>query len=278
MLAKAAALDADEVVVDLEDGVAEAEKERARELAVTAIRDRPGRTTALRINSVGTPWWDGDVRVAAHARPDVVVLPKVESPEDVVAVARRLPSATGIEAQIETARGLAEVERIAAAGHGLEALVFGPGDFAASVGVPVLTIGELDYRVWTYALARIAVAARANGLQPIDGPWGVLDDEVGLRKSAERALACGFDGKWVIHPTQIRPVNEVFTPTAADLARARRILSVGDGASLLDGELVDAASRRLAEALVARADAAQAARGSAIRQGKNVSGDPPSGA
>jgi citrate lyase subunit beta / citryl-CoA lyase len=120
MLAKAAALDADEVIVDLEDGVADADKERARELAVTAIRDRLGATTAVRINGIGTPWWEDDLRAVAAARPDVVVVPKVESRQEIVAVARRLPPATGIEAQIETARGLVGAEAIAAAGYGLE--------------------------------------------------------------------------------------------------------------------------------------------------------------
>ncbi len=254
MLAKAATLDADEVIVDLEDGVAAAEKDLARERAVPAVRGRVGRTTAIRINAVGTPWWEDDLRAAAEAAPDAVVVPKVESPDDVAAVAARLPAGVGIEAQIETARGLAEVERIAAAGHGLEALVFGPADFAASVGVPVLTIGAGS---WDYALARIAVAARANGLQPIDGPHAMLDDEDGLVASARRALGHGFDGKWVIHPSQIAPVNEAFTPSAEELARAQRLLAA-DGAVRDGAELVDAASRRLAEALVARARAAGA--------------------
>jgi citrate lyase subunit beta/citryl-CoA lyase len=254
MLAKAATLPADEVVVDLEDGVAEVDKEAARAQAAGAVRAGPGRTTALRVNGRGTPWWEDDLRAAAGARPDVVVLPKVESPDDVAAAAALLPEGTGLEAQIETARGLVEVERIAAAGHGLEALVFGPADLAASLGVPVLTIGA---GASDYALARIAVAARANGLQALDGPHAVLEDEAGLRASARRALAHGYDGKWVIHPEQIAPVNEVFTPTDEELARAERILAAGGGALRHEGELVDLASRRLAEALLARGRAAR---------------------
>jgi citrate lyase beta subunit len=250
MLAKAPSLAADEVIVDLEDGVAEQDKALAREQGVRAVRDSLAATTALRVNGLRTTWWADDVAAAAEARPDVVVVPKVESSDDVAAVAERLPPGTGIEVQIETARGLAEVERIAAAGHGLEALVFGPADFAASVGVPVLTIGA---GVFDYALARIAVAARANGLQPIDGPWAVLDDEDGLVSSARGALAHGFDGKWVIHPTQIGPVNAIFTPSDEEVARAERLLASAGGAARLDGELVDAASLRLAEALLARA-------------------------
>jgi citrate lyase subunit beta/citryl-CoA lyase len=251
MLAKAPSLPADEVIVDLEDAVAAADKEQARGLAVAALgRGHLGRTTALRVNGRSTPWWEDDLHAAAEARPDVVVLPKVEAPEDVSAAAELLPDGIGLEAQIETARGLVEAERIAAAGHGLEALVFGPADFAASVGVPVLTIGA---GVFDYALARIAVAARANGLQPIDGPWAVLDDEDGLVSSARRALAHGFDGKWVIHPTQIGPVNAIFTPSVEEVGRAERLLASAGGAARLDGELVDAASLRLAEALLARA-------------------------
>jgi citrate lyase subunit beta/citryl-CoA lyase len=252
MLAKAPSLGADEVIVDLEDAVAEADKELARAQGAEAVRARLAPTTALRVNGPRTPWWDEDVDAAAAARPDVVVLPKAESPDDVAALAERLPPGIGIEAQVETARGLAEVERIAAAGHGLEALVFGPADFAASVGVPVLTIGAGTF---DYALARIAVAARANGLQPIDGPWAVLDDEPGLVASARRALGHGFGGKWVIHPSQIAPVNAVFTPSDEEVARAERLLASATGAARLDGELVDEASRRLAEALLARARA-----------------------
>jgi citrate lyase beta subunit len=252
MLAKVGSRGADEVIVDLEDGVAEQDKELARAQGALAAGERLARTTALRVNGPRTPWWEDDLAAAAAARPDVVVVPKVESPDDVAAVADRLPPGIGIEAQIETARGLAEVERIAAAGAGLETLVFGPADFAASVGVPVLTIGAGTF---DYALARIAVAARANGLQPIDGPWAVLDDEDGLVASARRALAHGFDGKWVIHPSQVGPVNAIFTPSDEEVARAERLLASSGGAARVDGELVDAASLRLAEALLARARA-----------------------
>ena len=245
MLAKAAGLPADEVVIDLEDGVAVADKESARANLASA---RAQGTLAVRINGVRTPWWRDDLAAAAHA--DVVVVPKVESPEDVTAVAALLPAGVGLEVQIETARGLVEVERIAAADAPLEALVFGPGDFAASIGVPVLTIGS---GASEYALARIAVAARAFGLQPVDGPYAVLADAAGLRAAAEVALALGYDGKWVIHPDQIGPVNEVFTPSPAEVERARAILAAADGASSVSGEMVDAATKRLAEGVLARA-------------------------
>ncbi len=251
MLAKAPSLGADEAIVDLEDAVAPADKEQARELAVAAVRRGPlAPTTAIRINARGTPWWKDDLRAAAEARPDVVVLPKVESPEDVSVAAAQLPDGIGLEAQIETARGLAEAERIAAAGHGLEALVLGPADLAASLGVPVLTIGA---GTSDYALARVAAAARAFGLQPIDGPHARLGDDLGLVASARRSLAHGYDGKWVIHPSQIEPVSLVFTPSPGEIERAERILAATQGAARFEGELVDEASRRLAEALLSRA-------------------------
>jgi citrate lyase subunit beta / citryl-CoA lyase len=252
MLAKAPSLPADEVIVDLEDAVAAEDKERARGLAVAALRRGPlGRTTALRVNGRSTPWWEDDLRAAAEARPDVVVLPKVESPEDVSAAAEVLPAGVGLEAQIETARGLVEADRIAAAGHGLEALVFGPADLAASLGVPVLTIGAGSS---DYALAQVVAAARAYGLQALDGPHARLGDDLGLVLSARRALGHGYDGKWVIHPSQIEPVNDIFTPSQAELERARRILDVAAGAARFEGELVDEASCRLAESLLSRAE------------------------
>lgn len=246
MLAKAAALPADEVVVDLEDGVPSESKEEARGRLGDAAA---AGTLAIRINGVRTPWWRDDLAAVAERRPDVVVVPKVESPDDVNVVVARLPEGVALEVQIETARGLVEVERIAAAGGPLEALVFGPGDFAASLGIPVLTIGSGSFE---YALARISVAAHAYGLQAVDGPYADLGDIDGLRQSARQALAHGFDGKWVVHPDQIEPVNEVFTPTDEELERARRILAAGDGASRLEGDMVDVATKRLAAAVLAR--------------------------
>jgi citrate lyase subunit beta / citryl-CoA lyase len=250
MLAKAPSLPADEVIVDLEDAVATEDKEAARERAVFALRgERLGRTTALRVNGRSTPWWEDDLRAAAEARPDVVVLPKVESPEDVAAAAELLPPGVGLEAQIETARGLVAADRIAAAGHGLEALVFGPADLAASLGVPVLSIGA---GASDYALARVVAAARASGLQVLDGPHARLGDDLGLVLSARRALEHGYDGKWVIHPSQIEAVNRIFTPSPLEIERAERLLEAARGAARFEGELVDEASRKLAEALLRR--------------------------
>jgi len=238
MLDKAATLPADEIVVDLEDGVAAADKEAARR---NLPRASALGTLAVRINKGSIADLEAAVAVA-----DVIVLPKVESPEDVARVAAR--TALPLEAQIETALGLVNVEAIARVPQ-VEALVFGPGDFAASLGVPVLTIGA---GASEYAMARIAVAARANGLQAIDGPYAALDDVGALRASAERALALGFEGKWAIHPSQLETLHDVFTPSSDAVERARRILAT-DGAVRLDGEMVDEATKKLAEGVLARA-------------------------
>jgi citrate lyase subunit beta / citryl-CoA lyase len=257
MLAKARELGADEVVLDLEDGVAPADKELAREQVVQAIADGGFLSTvAIRINGVGTRWHDDDVAALSEARPDCVVVPKVDGPELLEAL--RIPDGVGIEAQVETARGLVEVERIAAHPR-LEGLVFGPGDFGASLGVPVLTVGASDPAYpgdqWHYPLARIVVAARAFGLQAVDGPFAGLDDLDGFRASARRSQLLGYDGKWVIHPDQIAPCNELFTPPPDQVARAERILEDVSGAARLDGEMVDEATRKLAEGIVLRARA-----------------------
>jgi citrate lyase subunit beta/citryl-CoA lyase len=257
MLAKALELRADEVVLDLEDGVARADKEAAREQVVRALAAGGfGATVAVRINGAGTPWHADDVAAVAGARPDCVVVPKVDGPDSLEAI--RLPSAIGIEAQIETAAGLVNVERTAAHPR-LEALVFGPGDFGASLGVPVVTVGgsDPDYPgdQWHYPLARIVVAARAFGLQAVDGPFAGLEELEGFRASARRARLLGYDGKWVIHPAQIAPCNELFTPPPEQVERAERIMEAVTGAARLDGEMVDEATRKLAEAILLRARA-----------------------
>jgi citrate lyase subunit beta/citryl-CoA lyase len=240
-LARSARLAVDEVILDLEDAVAPGRKDAARELVARALRDLDWRapTVAVRVNRGST----GDLELVAQARPDVVVLPKVESPEELAGLP--VPA----EALVETARGLAECERIAAA-PGLEALVLGPGDLAASLGVPELTIGAGAHV--DYALARLVVAARAHGLAAVDGPYGVLDDEAGLRAAALRSRALGYDGKWCVHPAQTAVCDEVYAPTEAELERARRILAAA-GVARLDGEMVDEANRRMAEAILARA-------------------------
>ena len=238
MLEKAATLPADEVVVDLEDGVARGDKERAR---ANLTRARARGTLAVRINK-----GSADDIAAAAAVADVIVVPKVESPADLAAV--RSHTDLPLEVQIETVLGLVNVEAIAQEAQ-VEALLFGPGDFAASLGVPVLTIGA---GASEYAMARVAVAAKAFGLQAIDGPYAALDDQAALRESSLRALALGYDGKWAIHPSQLETLRDVFTPTADEIARAKRILAT-DGAVRLDGDMVDEATKKLAEGVLARA-------------------------
>jgi citrate lyase beta subunit len=239
-LAKAAGIDVDEVILDLEDAVAADRKDAARETLERAFRDHDWRaaTVAIRVNRGSRE----DLALVAELKPDIVVLPKVESPEEV----EGLP--VPAEAQIESARGVIECARIAAVA-GIEALVLGPGDLAASLGVPELTIGGGAHVA--HALFQVAVGARASGRAAIDGPYPVLDDDAGLRASAERSRALGYDGKWCIHPAQIAVCNAVYTPTAEEVERARRILGVA-GVARLEGEMIDEANRRMAEAVLAR--------------------------
>ncbi|HEY2327908.1 MAG TPA: CoA ester lyase [Gaiellaceae bacterium] len=241
-LARAAGVAADEVIIDLEDAVAPERKDAARETAARALRDLTwaAPTVAVRVNGARTAWHADDLLVAREAA--VVVVPKVESPYE-------LEGLGACEALIETARGLVDCEAIAQTA-GLEALVFGPGDLAASLGVPALTIGEGAHS--DYALARILVAARANGVQAIDGPFPYHADANGLRASAQRSRAFGYDGKWCIHPSQVELCNEIYAPTEEELERARRILA-SSGVTSVDGEMIDEANRRMAEAIVARA-------------------------
>jgi citrate lyase subunit beta / citryl-CoA lyase len=278
-VASAPTIRADQVFVDLEDAVAaDAKGDEVRRRACRALTDSDwqAETVSVRVNGVGTEWWRDDVEVVvrgAASRLDCIVLPKVETAGEVETVERLLAELEAelalkrpiaLEAQIESARGLVEVERIAASSPRLETLVFGPGDYAASLGVSQRSIGELDPSYpgdqWHYARSRIAVAAHAFGLQPIDGPYAALSDDEGLRESARRARLLGFQGKWVIHPGQIDTVNEIFTPTDEELAHARRILDAfmtADGTPagvvVVGGAMVDEASRKLAEGVVRRA-------------------------
>lgn len=239
-LARAASIRADEVILDLEDAVSPARKDDARAIVERALRDLrfAAATVAIRINRGS----DHDLALVRATRPDVVVVPKVESPDELAGLP--VPA----EAQIETARGLVECERIAAA-PGLEALVLGPGDLAASLGVPELTIGEGAHV--EHALVRVLVAARAFGVAAIDGPYVRLDDPDGLRRAAARSRSLGYDGKWCIHPAQVEICNDVYSPTPDEVERAKRILAV-EGVGRLDGEMVDEANRRMAEAILAR--------------------------
>jgi citrate lyase subunit beta / citryl-CoA lyase len=283
-LIKARDLPVDEVFIDLEDAVAPAEKEQSRSVVAQSLRDGGWRskTRAVRVNDVRTGWAYRDVvEVVEQAGEwlDVIVLPKVTGPLDVAwldLLLGQIEQATGlaagriaIEAQIEDAAGLAAVDAIAAASPRLEALVFGPADFMASLGMRSLTVGAqpAGYALgdaFHYAHMRILVAARANGLQAIDGPFAAIRDLDGLKASAASAAAIGFDGKWVLHPSQVDVVNAEFSPTQTDYDRAELIIEAYEyytnvqrrGAAMLDGEMIDEASRKLAMVAAARGRAA----------------------
>lgn len=288
MLLKASSLLADEICIDLEDAVVPADKTAdTRRLVIAAARDHAwvAPTLSVRVNAVGTPWCLDDILEVVAGAGDVLdslVIPKVESAAQLHFVSQLLAQVElregldrpiGLEAQIESPRGLVEIESIASASSRLEALVFGPGDFAAAAGMPQLSVGgsvpSYPGHVWHYALARLATTARAFGLQAIDGPYAEIRDFAGLAESASLSKALGFDGKWALHPDQIAACNQAYTPTGAELERAERIIEAltdardvgGRGAALFESEMVDDASRRMAEAVVQRARAAGLVRG-----------------
>lgn len=275
MVEKGLASNADMVFLDLEDSAAPSQKADARAAVIAAIdgADWVGKPRAVRINAVGTPWFARDivdlVEQAGH-RLDLIIVPKVDSLVDLAAVDRllasleasiSLPPKIRIEAQIESAPGLLACDAIAASSSRLEALVYGPGDLAASLRMPGRAIGMRD--AWDdryggdrlhYPLMRILVAARANNLRAIDGPYADFRDLAGLRTASERTRALGYDGKWCIHPAQIDVVNEVFTPDAEEIEAARQIIAAyeeatagGSGAIVHQGVMIDAASVRMAE-------------------------------
>jgi citrate lyase subunit beta / citryl-CoA lyase len=283
MLAKAATLPADEVFLDLEDAVAPLEKnDVTRQKVVDALRNQEWRaqTKVVRVNAVSTPWCFRDIAYVvegAGAALDCIMLPKVETPGDVHFADRLLaqleaeldlPERIGLEVQIESPLALVHVEAIAASSPRIETLIFGPGDFAASTGMPELTVGAVDGDYagdqWHYVLWRILIAARAFGLQAIDGPYAQIRDADGFRQVARRSRTLGFDGKWALHPDQIELCNEIFSPSPEEFDRASRILSAyaeatdGSrlGAVMFEGEMIDEASRKMAEQVVARGVAA----------------------
>jgi citrate lyase beta subunit len=275
MAEKALASPADAVFLDLEDAVAPDEKAEARGKIVQALQelDWRNRPTLYRSNALDTPYFYRDViEVVEEAgdRLDSILIPKVQRPEDLHVAATLLyqtelsaglePGKIKIEGQIESARGLVSVDGIASATGRLMALHFGPGDFAASVRMPQTSIGVMDEwdevypgHRFHYAMQRIVVAARAADLRAVDGPVADYRDEDGLRKSCLLARSLGFDGKWCIHPAQIETVNEVFQPTEEETEWAKKILeayeeanAAGRGAITLDGQMIDAASIRMA--------------------------------
>jgi citrate lyase subunit beta/citryl-CoA lyase len=272
-LAKAVTTEADEVVIDLEDSVARGAKVDARAATIAVLSDWGGGTVAVRVNATGSPWCHADIAAlgAAVLCPLSIVVPKVESAGDLAFVERLLDgveSAVGrveqvrVQALIETASGLSRAGEISASSGRLDALILGYADLAASLGRT--TVGVRDLDGWLYAQDTLLVAARANGLQAIDGPHlGTRADERFL-DAARRTRDLGFDGKWAIHPSQLGVLNELFTPSGAELAHARAVISAldraardrGQGAVRLDGEMLDEAVRSAAERVLARAHAA----------------------
>ena len=274
-IAKARGVPADALFLDLEDAVAPDAKVAARGQVVDALRDPTGwraRCVTVRVNDWSSPWTLGDLTTVvgeAGDRIDAVVLPKVTSPDVVRAtdlVLTQIERAAGwevgrigLEVQIEEARGLLAANAIAGASPRLVSLVFGPGDFMASLGMGTLSVGSqpdgYPADAFHHALMTILVAARAHGLLAIDGPFVGIRDAAGFLASARKAAALGYDGKWVVHPDQIEPGNAAFTPAAAALDRARRIVAAYGGtagAIEVDQEMVDEAGVKLAQALLAR--------------------------
>ncbi len=282
MLEKAVTCAADYVFLDLEDAVAPDDKVQARKNVIAALNEfdwkGQGKTVSVRINGLDTHYMYRDVVDVveqAGSKLDTILIPKVGTTGDVYMVdamvtqieeAKGLENRIGLEALIETALGMANVEAIATSSTRMEAMHFGVADYAASNRARTVNIGGLnpDYPgdQWHAAISRMTVACRAYGLRPIDGPFGDFDDPDGYLLAARRAAALGCEGKWAIHPKQIELANEVFTPPEAEINRAKRILEElekaakeGKGAASLDGKMIDAASARMAENVVRAADA-----------------------
>ncbi|HUI19067.1 MAG TPA: CoA ester lyase [Alphaproteobacteria bacterium] len=293
LFAKAAASAADVVFLDLEDAVAPDEKAAARKNVIQAINeiDWGAKSLSVRINGLDTHYMYRDVVDVLEQtgeRLDLIMIPKVGTASDVYALdmlvsqietAKGRKKRIGLELIIETALGMQNVEAIAAASPRLESLHFGVADYAASTRARTTNIGgpNPDYAVltdkdaegrrerhwgdmWHYAIARLVVAARANGLRPLDGPFGDFSDADGFRAQARRAAALGCEGKWAIHPSQLALANEEFSPSETEVGKARRIIAAmaeaqkaGKGAVSLDGRLIDIASIRQAQVLVEKA-------------------------
>jgi citrate lyase subunit beta/citryl-CoA lyase len=294
MLGKAQGLPADQVFLDLEDSVSPLAKVDARANIVSALTDGDwgGRTRVVRVNDWTTQWTYGDVIAVVEGAGealDCVMLPKVQSADQVVALDLLLTQLEktlglevgriGIEAQVENARGLVAVDAIAAASRRTETLIFGPADFMASINMRTLVVGEQPpgYDVgdaYHYILMRILMAARAHGLQAIDGPYLQIKDVDGFRRVANRSAALGFDGKWVLHPGQIDAANEVYSPGQEDYDHAELILDAYEhytseaggmrGAVMLGDEMIDEASRKMALVVAAKGRAAGMSRTSSF--------------
>ena len=286
MIDKSRKLLADEIFLDLEDSVAISQKETARQLVSTELYKGGfnSQLISVRVNEQNTDVGILDVKYivsTAGRYIDSLIIPKVESAQQVRELDHRLSAledlisiplgAIKLQLQIESALGLLHANEIAASSARNISLIFGPGDFAASVGMYVLHIGEnpVDYPgndAYHYALMHILIAARANGLLAIDGPYSAIDNPAGLKKRAHLSASLGFDGKWVIHPSQIETVNSIFSPSQETFESASALLDFFDknmvteqgtsGALLFEGKMVDAASQKMAQMIHAKGVAA----------------------
>jgi citrate lyase subunit beta / citryl-CoA lyase len=278
MLSKAAGLAVDHVFLDLEDAVAPNAKADARGRIVAALNDLTwqARTVSVRINDVATPWCHDDiieVVTGAGARLDTIMLTKAKRPADVLFVHLLLDQLEqklgltrriGIECLIEEVEGMMNVEAIAGCSDRLECLIFGMGDYAASQQMQLGYVGSsgtYPADVWHYPRYRMTIACHAHGIDPVDGPYANFRTPDGYLREAERAHMLGMVGKWAIHPSQVALANDIFTPDPAQVAAARRqkaayadALAQGLGAINVDGVMVDAASIRIVQSLIDRAD------------------------
>ncbi len=281
MIAKAATATADAVCIDLEDAVAPDAKAQARTHAVEALNalDFGGKVRLVRINGLDTPFAYRDlveVGEGAGANLDLIVVPKVNGRDEVrfvdsfltqIEAACGFARPIGIEALIETAAGVLNIREIVTASPRLEALIYGSGDYAASMGMPMETIGGFDANDdlypghrWHHVMHTLVGAARAHGLRAIDGPFADFRNAEGLERAARIGRAMGFDGKWCIHPSQPATVDAIYAPTAADIARASEVVAAydaataaGRGAISVGGKMVDAANLRMCRDTLARA-------------------------
>ncbi len=286
MIDKARGLGADQFFLDLEDAVAPLAKAQAREAVVTALNEGGwgDKVRTVRVNDLTSEWTYRDVVEVvegAGANLDTVMLPKVTGAEQVrwldltlaqIEKATGLSAGSiGVEAQIEDARGLVDVDAIAASSSRLEALHFGPADFMASINMRTLVVGHQppgyeEGDAYHYTLMRLLMAARANDIQVVDGPYLQIKDLDGLRRVAGRSAALGYDGKWVLHPDQVDTVNEIFSPRQADYDHAENILDAYEwhtselggkrGAAMLGDEMIDEASRKMALVVAGKGRAA----------------------
>ena len=286
MFIKAAHSAADYIFLDCEDAVAPDDKETARKNIIEGLNEidwrAAGKTISVRINGLDTHYMYRDVieiveQAGEHI--DTILIPKVGTASDVYMVdclltqiehAKNIQHKIGIEALIETALGMANVDAIAQSSNRMEALHFGVADYAASCRARTTVIGGLnpDYPgdQWHASLQKMLVTCRAFGLRAIDGPFGDIGDPDGYIDAAKRAAAMGYEGKWAIHPSQIPLANEVMSPPEAEVSKAEKVLkaleeaaAAGKGAASLDGRLIDAASARMAENIVRQSRAILAA-------------------